>query len=56
MGNSKKSSRKINPKVHEWKMKIAFFTIGIIAYIGLFIMGVIQKVADLVNKSINKQL
>jgi hypothetical protein len=49
MGNSKKNSRKTNPKIHEWKMKISFFTLGIIAYIGLFIMGIIQKVKEIFN-------
>ena len=46
MGNSKKDTRKVDPKVHERKMKIAFFSIGIIAYIGLFIMGIIQKIKE----------
>lgn len=50
VGDTKKTNRKINPKVHERKMKIAFFTIGIIAYIGLFVMGVFQKIVELFKK------
>lgn len=50
MGNTKKTNRKINPVVHERKMKITFFTLGIIAYIGLFIMGVFQKIVELFKK------
>ena len=50
VGDTKKTSRKINPKVHERKMKIAFFTLGIIAYIGLFVMGVFQKIIELFKK------
>jgi len=50
VGDTKKTSRKVNPKVHERKMMIAFFTIGIIAYIGLFVMGVFQKIVELFKK------
>jgi len=46
MGDSKRNTKKVNPKIHERKMKIAFFSIGIIAYIGLFIMGIIQKIKE----------
>ena len=46
MGNTKKNNRKTNPKIHERKMKIAFFTLGIIVYIGLFVMGVFQKIVE----------
>ena len=47
MGNTKKPIKKINPKLHERKMMIAFFTIGVVAYIGLFIMGCLQKFIEL---------
>ena len=50
VGDTKKVNRKINPVVHERKMKIAFFTLGIIAYIGLFVMGVFQKIIELFKK------
>ena len=50
VGDTKKVNRKINPKIHERKMKIAFFTLGIIAYIGLFVMGVFQKIVKLFNR------
>jgi hypothetical protein len=50
VGDTKKTSRKINPVVHERKMKIAFFTLGIIAYIGLFVMGVFQKIIELFKR------
>ena len=50
VGDTKKIGRKINPKVHERKMKIAFFTLGIIAYIGLFVMGVFQKIIELFKR------
>ena len=50
VGDTKKTSRKTNPKVHERKMKIAFFTLGIIAYIGLFVMGVFQKIVELFKR------
>jgi hypothetical protein len=50
MGNTKTVNRKVNPKIHERKMKIAFFTLGIIAYIGLFVMGVFQKIVELFKK------
>jgi hypothetical protein len=50
VGDTKKNSRKANPKVHERKMKIAFFTLGIIAYIGLFVMGVFHKIVELFKK------
>jgi hypothetical protein len=50
VGDTKKVNRKINPVVHELKMKIAFFTIGIIAYIGLFVMGVSQKIIELFKR------
>ena len=47
MGNTKKNNRKTNPKVHERKMMITFFTLGIIAYVGLFVMGCVQKIIQL---------
>lgn len=50
MGNTKKNNRKTNPKIHERKMKIAFFTLGIITYIGLFVMGVFQKIVELFKR------
>jgi len=50
MGDSKRNTKKVNPKIHEQKMKIAFFTLGIIAYIGLFVMGVFQKIIELFKK------
>jgi len=50
LGDTKKTNRKVNPKVHERKMMIAFFTIGIIAYIGLFVMGVFQKITELFKR------
>ena len=50
VGDTNKTSRKVNPKVHERKMKIAFFTLGIIAYIGLFVMGVFQKITELFKR------
>lgn len=50
VGDTKKTGRKINPVVHERKMKIAFFTLGIIAYIGLFVMGVFQKIVELFKR------
>jgi hypothetical protein len=51
MGNTKTDIRKINPKIHERKIKIAFFTLGIIAYIGLFVMGVSQKIVELFKRN-----
>ena len=41
MGNTKENSK--DNRLHLLKFKIAFFTIGILAYIGLLIMGIIQK-------------
>ena len=41
MGDSKKISKE-NP-LRLFKFKIAFFTLGVLAYIGLLIMGIIQK-------------
>lgn len=51
MGNTKKTSRKTNPKVYERKVKIAFFTLGILAYVGLFIMGCVQKLIESFNQN-----
>jgi len=51
MGDSKRNIKKVNPKIHERKIKIAFFTLGIIAYIGLFIMGVFQKIVELFKRN-----
>lgn len=47
MGNNKKNPRKVNPKVHERKIAIAFLTLGVVAYVGLFIMGIIQKIKEI---------
>lgn len=55
MGDSKKNTRKTNPKIHERKIAIAFFTLGIVAYIGLFIMGIIQKLKQIIYESISTQ-
>jgi len=41
MGNTKENSK--DNRLQALKFKIAFFTIGILAYIGLFIMAIIQK-------------
>jgi hypothetical protein len=41
MGTIKKDSK--NNRLQVFKFKIAFFTIGILAYIGLLIMAIIQK-------------
>ena len=41
MGTIKKSNKR--NRLQALKFKIAFFTIGILAYIGLLIMGIIQK-------------
>jgi hypothetical protein len=41
MGNIKKYSK--DNRLQVLKFKIAFYIIGILAYIGLFIMAVIQK-------------
>jgi len=41
MGNTKEDSK--NNHLQALKFKIAFFTIGILAYIGLLIMAIIQK-------------
>jgi hypothetical protein len=41
MGNTKKDSK--DNRLRLLKFKIAFFTIGILAYIGLLIMAIIQK-------------
>jgi hypothetical protein len=51
MGNSKRNTKKINPKVHERHVMIKFYVIVIIAYIGLFIMAIIQKIKELFIKS-----
>jgi hypothetical protein len=55
MGDSKKNTRKTNPKIHERKIAIAFFTLGIVAYVGLFIMGIIQKLKQIIYESISIQ-
>lgn len=55
MGDSKRNTKKTNPKVHERKIVIAFFTIGIVAYIGLFIMSIIQKLKQILHESIGIQ-
>ena len=49
MGNSKKNPKQVSPKVHERKIAIAFFTLGVVAYVGLFIMGIIQKIKEKIN-------
>jgi hypothetical protein len=41
MGTTKKDSK--DNRLQSLKFKIAFFTIGILAYIGLLIMAIIQK-------------
>jgi hypothetical protein len=41
MGTTKKNSK--DNSLQALKFKIAFFTIGILAYIGLLIMAIIQK-------------
>ena len=41
MGNTKEDSK--GNRLQALKFKIAFFTIGILAYIGLLIMAIIQK-------------
>jgi hypothetical protein len=41
MGTIKKDSK--DNRLQALKFKIAFFTIGILAYIGLLIMAIIQK-------------
>jgi hypothetical protein len=41
MGTTKKDSK--DNRLQALKFKIAFFTIGILAYIGLLIMSIIQK-------------
>jgi hypothetical protein len=41
MGTTKKYSKE--NRLQALKFKIAFFTIGILAYIGLLIMAIIQK-------------
>lgn len=41
MGDTKKSSKENLLRL--LKFKIAFFTLGVLAYIGLLIMGIIQK-------------
>ena len=51
MGNSKRNTKKINPKVHERQVMIKFYSIAFIAFIGLFIMATIQKIKELFIKS-----
>jgi hypothetical protein len=46
MGNSKKNSRKVNPKIHERKIMLKFIAIGVLSYIALFIMAIIQKIKE----------
>ena len=46
MGDTKKTGRKTNHKVYERKVKIAFFTLGILTYVGLLIMGIFQKITE----------
>lgn len=41
MGTTKKDSKEAILRL--FKFKIAFFTLGVLAYIGLLIMGIIQK-------------
>ena len=41
MGTIKKYSKE--HRIQALKFKIAFFTIGVLAYIGLLIMSIIQK-------------
>jgi hypothetical protein len=41
MGDTKKSSKE--NRLRLFKFKIAFFTLGVLAYIGLLIMAIIQK-------------
>ena len=41
MGNTKKDSKENRFRL--LKFKIAFFTLGVLAYIGLLIMAIIQK-------------
>lgn len=41
MGTSKKDSK--GNSLQALKFKIAFFTLGVLAYIGLLIMSIIQK-------------
>ena len=41
MGNTKENSK--DNRLQALKFKIAFFTIGVLAYIGLLIMAIIQK-------------
>ena len=46
MGNTKKNSRKTNPKVHEQSIMLKFIVIAAISYIALLIMGVLQKIKE----------
>jgi hypothetical protein len=48
MGTIKKDSK--DNRLQAFKFKIAFFTIGILAYIGLLIMAIIQKLNILKDK------
>jgi hypothetical protein len=46
MGNTKKNTRKTNPKVHERSIMLKFIAIAAISYIALFIMGMLQKIKE----------
>jgi hypothetical protein len=50
MGDSKRNTKKVNPKVHERKVMFAYFSIAILAWIGLFVMGVFQKIVELFKR------
>ena len=46
MGNNKKNNRKVNSKIHERKIMLKFIVIGVLSYIALFIMNIIQKIKE----------